>query len=145
MGAEHWLTVLPLGLSTVEQPDHTRLQNALAHLVQFIPGELRWVTVVTVDGLFVADYPEQADSTRIAAITANLDALSERISSELGNGRNRYTIISGVTGLYVLLVIPGYYFIAMNFTRVPSVDALLRALRQALTPLSEVLGFQIND
>lgn len=129
----------------MKQPDHPRLQNAFGHLAQLMPGDLKWVTVVTVDGLFVADYPEQADSTRIAAITANLDALSERISSELGNGRNRYTISSGVTGLYVLLVIPGYYFIAMNFTCVPSVDALLSALHQALTPLSEVLGFPIND
>jgi predicted regulator of Ras-like GTPase activity (Roadblock/LC7/MglB family) len=133
------------GYLQVSQPDHARLGSAFTHLVQVIPGELKWVTLVTVDGLFVATYPEQADSKQIAALTANLDALSERISSEVGNGPNRYTIISGVNGLYLLLVIPGYYFIAMNFTRLQSLDALLNKLHEALKPLSEVLGFQINN
>ena len=72
---------------------------------------------MTVGGLLVASYPEQANSTRIATITANLDALSDRIPSEFGNGRNRNTIVSGVNGLYFLLVIPGYYFVAKKFTR----------------------------
>jgi predicted regulator of Ras-like GTPase activity (Roadblock/LC7/MglB family) len=88
-----------------------------------------------VDGLHTASYgffePKDAEN-RPAAMTAAMADLCERISSELGNGAFRETVIYGSDGILVLMLIGEENVLCTVYDSIPSWDKLRPQLQTAI-------------
>ena len=72
--------------------------------LRLLSPELEAAAVVSVEGVtMAASLPDDLEEDRMAAMTAAMLALGERIAAELGRGRLQQVVIKGSEG-YVLLL-----------------------------------------
>jgi hypothetical protein len=57
----------------------------------------------------------------------------------VGNGNFRYGILGGGNGLFIMLALGELYWLELSFKRLNSIDRALRALRENIGPLLNVL------
>lgn len=87
-------------------------QRALAQIV-LEPPAFQWAAVVSVSGRLEALFPDDpAVRERIAAMSAALLSLGERIARELGDGPLEYALIAGQQGKTLAFVLDGEHLLA---------------------------------
>lgn len=99
--------------------DKSRGERIVERLVQMRSSspEIEASAVVSVDGLIVAsDLPRTTEEDRVAAMSAAMLSLGERISRELGRGELDQVYVRGGQG-YVLLVAAGQDAVLTVLTR----------------------------
>jgi uncharacterized protein len=113
-----WLSQLPTSLLRLSQRSPTSvstlseaqtminiiaIQSVLQSFVSDIP-DIQGVTLVSPDGLAIASaLPERVDEERVAAMTAAMLSIGERIGRELARGQVERVIVVGEKGYSVLV------------------------------------------
>lgn len=120
------------------------LDRALARLA-IEPPDATWVALVRDNGLPVGCFPSQPGpgEDRIAAMSAAVLSLGERISRELRSGELHYALIAGVDGLTLVIVLSKAHVLALGLPRGVSLDAAFDGLRLSMIPLLQLL--EITD
>lgn len=116
------------------------LERVLARLA-VEPPQATWVALVHTDGLLAGCFPSQTAThqNRIAAMSAALLSLGERISKELRSGALHYALIAGEEGLNLVVVLDGDYMLALGLSPDVAVDAAFAGLRVSIIPLLQLL------
>jgi len=129
------------GRSRQESPSGPDVERALAGIVSHEPQAQR-AALVRANGLLVRCFPTQGavDQDRLAAMSAALFSLGERVSKELGSGRLHYTLVAGEEGLNLLLVLDPDYVLMVGLNPGASPDAVFDGLRLSSISLLQLLG-----
>jgi predicted regulator of Ras-like GTPase activity (Roadblock/LC7/MglB family) len=87
----------------------SRTEQLVARLreLQISSGDVEAAAIVSVDGLSIASlFPAGTEEDRVSAMSAAMQSLGERISTELGRGGLEQVYVKGVNG-YVILTSVG--------------------------------------
>jgi predicted regulator of Ras-like GTPase activity (Roadblock/LC7/MglB family) len=116
------------------------LEKALAHLCLESP-QATWAALVRTDGVPVSCFPSQppVGQDRIALMSAAILALGERISKELQSGALHYTLVAGVEGLNLVIILDSHHMLALGLAPNASLDATFESLRVSTIPLLKLL------
>jgi predicted regulator of Ras-like GTPase activity (Roadblock/LC7/MglB family) len=116
------------------------LHDELAEFAAKLPV-LSWVGVISVDGLTEGFYSktDRIEEDRVGAMSAASISLSERISSELGLGTSRFTLIDGQDGTVFTIGLSDDRVLMFALEQCPSIDTVISAVRDNVHPLLEVL------
>ena len=69
-----------------------------------VTPELEGAAVISVEGLMIASFlPEELEEDRMAAMSAAMLALGERIATDLGRGKLERVFINGDDGVVLLM------------------------------------------
>lgn len=117
------------------------VERALARIVGHEPLARR-AALVRANGLLVACFPSQSpvDRDRLAAMSAALFSLGERVSKELGSGSLGYTLVAGEEGLHLLLVLDLDYLLLVGLSPGAAPGAVFEGLHLSAIPLLQLLG-----
>jgi predicted regulator of Ras-like GTPase activity (Roadblock/LC7/MglB family) len=120
----------------------TRSQLIVERLrdMQASSPDLEASAVVSVDGLTIASaLPQEVEEDRVAAMSAAMLSLGERIASELGRGTLQQVYIKGSNG-YVLLMSVGNDAVLTTLARENAkLGLILLDMRRAVEDLSKLL------
>jgi predicted regulator of Ras-like GTPase activity (Roadblock/LC7/MglB family) len=116
------------------------LHDELAEFAAKLPA-LSWVGVMSVDGLTEGFYSktDRIEEDRVSAMSAASISLSERISSELGIGIFRFTVIAAHDGTTFTIEMSDDRVLMFALVQCPSIDSVLSIVADAIQPLLEVL------
>lgn len=90
-------------MATMSRVD--RLTGAL-HELQGSVADIQASAIVSVDGLIIASaLPSEAGEDRVAAMSAAMLSLGERIAQELGRGNLEQVYVKGAHGYVILMSI----------------------------------------
>jgi predicted regulator of Ras-like GTPase activity (Roadblock/LC7/MglB family) len=131
------------GSATDDKVNPAQVERGLAVIATQVPP-VRWAALVSADGLIQGIFPSQVElgADRIAAMSAAMLSLGERITGELQNGGLRYTFMSGDEGSTLLLVLNQKYALSLGLERAATLQPVLEALRVDLVPLLETLQIE---
>jgi len=129
------------GRSRPEPLSGPDVERALAGIVSHEPHAQR-AALVRANGLLAGCFPTQGavDRDRLAAMSAALFSLGERVSQELGGGRLGYTLVAGEGGLNLLLVLDPDYLLLVGLNPGALPDAVFEGLSLSAIPLLQLLG-----
>jgi predicted regulator of Ras-like GTPase activity (Roadblock/LC7/MglB family) len=96
--------------------------------------------VVSVDGLTIASaLPQSVEEDRVAAMSAAMLSLGERIASELGRGSLAQVYIKGANGYVVLMSVGNEAVLTALARENAKLGLLLLDMRRAVDTLSGLL------
>lgn len=116
------------------------LEKALARLCVESP-QAAWAALVRADGVFVRCFPSQhpVDEDRVAAMSAAILALGERIAKELQSGDLHYALVGGVKSLNLVIALDSRYVLTLGLAPDVSLDTAFEGLRLNAIPLLQQL------
>lgn len=117
------------------------LAMALAYLVGALPQPPRWVLLLNTDGDILTHYRFRDDSARISSILTSVKADGHHAADQMSGGPLHTNISIGSDGTQVTLALGRDHLVCLNLPEVQSLDGLLRATSEGLTPLRDLLGF----
>jgi uncharacterized protein len=120
------------------------LEGALARLcVQ--PVGAAWAALVTTDGVVRGCFPSQQSigRDRIAAMSAAMSSLGERISRELLTGAIHYTLIAGALGATLVISLDADHLLALGLPHGRALDTTFQGVRLSAVPLLQLLGIAV--
>ncbi|HUN21947.1 MAG TPA: roadblock/LC7 domain-containing protein [Anaerolineales bacterium] len=128
----------------MSDPRDTRITERLRQL-QLNSPDVEAASLHSVDGLAIASYlPADVEEDRIAAMSAAMHSLGERISSELGRGGLQQVYIKGKSG-YVLLTAVGEEAVLTILARADArLGLLLLDIRHVVTELERILNSRVE-
>lgn len=126
--------------SSARRIDGAELEQALTGLV-LTPPQAIWAALVCTNGLLAGCFPSLSDihQDRIAAMSAALLSLGERVSKELRSGVLHYALIAGEEGLNLVVVLDRDYMLALGLPPNVAPDAVLAKVRASIIPLLQLL------
>jgi predicted regulator of Ras-like GTPase activity (Roadblock/LC7/MglB family) len=131
-----------LGHSTPSQaPNSQQVKEALAQLVLASPAVVR-ASLVTSTGLPRGSFPPQIAEDRIAAMSAAMLSLGERICGELGSGEMRYALIAGTKTFQLLIVLSKDDVLELELRPNVPVDTALNTIKESTGPLLQTLRIE---
>ncbi|MCJ7567747.1 MAG: roadblock/LC7 domain-containing protein [Anaerolineales bacterium] len=96
--------------------------------------------VISVDGLTIASaLPENVEGDRVAAMSAAMLSLGERISGELGRGNLDQVYIRGENGFMILMAVGNEAVLTVLARKQAKLGLLFLDMRRATHDLSELL------
>lgn len=96
--------------------------------------------IVSVDGLAIASaLPAEAEEDRVAAMSAAMLSLGERISRELSRGNLDQVYIKGDTGYVVLMAIGTEAVLTVLARKQAKLGLVFLDMRRAIADLEELL------
>ena len=96
--------------------------------------------VVTVDGLTISSaLPQSVEEDRVAAMSAAMLSLGERIASELGRGLLDQVYIKGANGYVVLMAVKNEAVLTALARENAKLGLLLLDMRRTVDTLSNLL------
>ena len=120
-----------------------KLNQILNQLAAHLP-ESRWLLLLDKHGRDKASFPDVvSDPARISAMSAAALSLGQRITAELRGGDLRYTLFGGTLNLHMIVALSSDYVLALGLRPGASVDTLLNALKDSLTPLLQELKIEM--
>jgi predicted regulator of Ras-like GTPase activity (Roadblock/LC7/MglB family) len=132
------------GRSTSPRPDAKRVDEALSRFVLESPAAVR-ASLVSANGLLLGSFPRQAeqDQDRVAAMSAAMLSLGERISDELGSGELRHALIAGERTQQLLIVLNKDYALELELRKDTPLNSALDAVRDSASLLLRTLGLEV--
>jgi predicted regulator of Ras-like GTPase activity (Roadblock/LC7/MglB family) len=98
-------------------------------------------SVVSVDGLTIASaLPQSVEEDRVAAMSAAMLSLGERIASELGRGSLEQVYIKGANGYVVLIAVRNEAVLTVLARENAKLGLLLLDMRRSVNTLTSLLG-----
>jgi hypothetical protein len=96
--------------------------------------------VISVDGLTIASaLPESVEGDRVAAMSAAMLSLGERISGELGRGNLDQVYIRGENGFMILMAVGSEAVLTVLARKQAKLGLLFLDMRRATQDLSELI------
>jgi len=96
--------------------------------------------VISVDGLTIASaLPESVEGDRVAAMSAAMLSLGERISGELGRGNLDQVYIRGENGFMILMAVGKEAVLTVLARKQAKLGLLFLDMRRATQDLSELI------
>jgi len=96
--------------------------------------------VISVDGLTIASaLPDNVEGDRVAAMSAAMLSLGERISGELGRGNLDQVYIRGENGFMILMAVGKEAVLTVLARKQAKLGLLFLDMRRATHDLSELL------
>jgi predicted regulator of Ras-like GTPase activity (Roadblock/LC7/MglB family) len=116
-------------------------ERALAGIVSHEP-HVRHAALVRASGLFEGCFParDSLGHDRLAAMSAALFSLGERVSKESRSGRLHYALVAGEDGLNLFLVLDRDHPLMVGLHPGASPDAVFDGLRLSAIPLLQLLS-----
>lgn len=113
--------------------------------LQIASPDVEAASLHSVDGLAIASYlPPGIEEDRIAAMSAAMHSLGERISGELGRGELQQVYVKGKSG-YVLLTAVGEDAVLTILARADArLGLLLLDIRRAVQDLANIINGQVE-
>jgi uncharacterized protein len=103
-------------------------------------SEIQAVAVVSVDGLAIASIlPEGVEEDRVAAMSAAMLSLGDRISSELGRGFLEQVHIKGEQGYVVLMAVGEDAVLTVMASEKAKLGLIFLEMRRASEDLKKIL------
>jgi uncharacterized protein len=97
-------------------------------------------SVVSVDGLTIASaLPQSVEEDRVAAMSAAMLSLGERIASELGRGSLEQVYIKGANGYVVLMALKNEAVLTALARENAKLGLLLLDMRKSVDALSNLI------
>lgn len=97
-------------------------------------------SVVSVDGLTIASaLPQSVEEDRVAAMSAAMLSLGERIASELGRGTLEQVYIKGANGYVVLMALKNEAVLTALARENAKLGLLLLDMRKSVDTLSNLI------
>ena len=117
------------------------IQNELVSFAEILPG-VSVVGLVRVDGLMVAFYRKSGNlhEDRMAAMSAAMLSLGERIADDLGGGRLLSTVITGDEGWIFEVLVGDEHVLIAVIRNVQSCDEILLQMAACAQRLSGILN-----
>jgi hypothetical protein len=115
------------------------VKQVLLSFIDQMPYKLEWAAIVTHEGRLVEQWGAEIKVTRVVDFASAIEGLADQVSLNVGNGNFRYGILGGGNGLFIMLALGELYWLEVSFKRLPSIDRALRALRENVGPLLNVL------
>jgi uncharacterized protein len=104
-------------------------------------SEIQAVAVVSVDGLAIASIlPEGVEEDRVAAMSAAMLSLGDRISSELGRGFLEQVHIKGEKGYVVLMAIGEEAVLTVMASEQAKLGLIFLEMRRATDDLKAIFA-----
>jgi len=104
-------------------------------------SEIEAVAVVSVDGLAIASVlPEGVEEDRVAAMSAAMLSLGDRISSELGRGILEQVHIKGEHGFVVLMAVGEGAVLTIMASEQAKLGLIFLEMRRATEDLKKILA-----
>ncbi len=96
--------------------------------------------VISVDGLTIASaLPENVEGDRVAAMSAAMLSLGERISGELGRGNLDQVYIRGANGFMILMAVGNEAVLTVLARKQAKLGLLFLDMRRVTQDLSELV------
>ena len=96
--------------------------------------------VISVDGLTIASaLPESVEGDRVAAMSAAMLSLGERISGELGRGNLDQIYIRGENGFMILMAVGSEAVLTVLARKQAKLGLLFLDMRRATQDLAELI------
>ena len=96
--------------------------------------------VISVDGLTIASaLPESVEGDRVAAMSAAMLSLGERISGELGRGNLDQVYIRGENGFMILMAVGNEAVLTVLARKQAKLGLLFLDMRRATQDLAELI------
>ncbi|NWF70362.1 MAG: hypothetical protein HXY40_14845 [Chloroflexi bacterium] len=115
------------------------VKQQLAAFVGSLPYKPAWAAIVTLEGRLIEQYGVEVKTNKVVDFAAAVEGLSDQIVLTLGHGPFRYGIIGGSKGLFIIIALGDLYWLQLSYQRLNSLDRALRALREGVGPLLNVL------
>ncbi len=110
------------------------------HDLQASTPDVEASAVVSLDGLTIASaLPGDAEEDRVAAMTAAMLSLGERIAGELGRGSLEQVYIRGTQGFVVLMAIGEHAVLTVLAREKAKLGLLFLDMRRAVEDLTKLL------
>jgi predicted regulator of Ras-like GTPase activity (Roadblock/LC7/MglB family) len=124
--------------SPTRQDELIRVMNLLADNLH----EVQWIALVDQDGLLMACVPPDpgVQPEGIAAMTAALTTMGERILGEIDGGRLRYTSVAGSYCHHMTVMLPEGRLLTLGLPPEVQLQKTFRPIRQWIPELLKVLG-----
>jgi uncharacterized protein len=120
----------------------TRTQQMVDRLrsLQMTSPDIIASAIVSVDGLSIATaLPEDVEEDRVAAMSAAMLSLGERIASELGRGSLDQVYIKGANGYVVLMAVGEIAVLTALARENARIGLILLDLRRAVEDIIKLL------
>jgi predicted regulator of Ras-like GTPase activity (Roadblock/LC7/MglB family) len=123
--------------STTRQDELIRVLSLLAENL----NEVKWIALVDRDGLLMACVPADpgVHPEGIAAMTAALSTMGERILGEIDGGRLRYTSVVGSRCHHMTVMLPEGHLLTIGLPPEAQLQKTFRPIRQWIPELLNVL------
>ncbi|MGF1490229.1 MAG: roadblock/LC7 domain-containing protein [Prochloraceae cyanobacterium] len=122
-----------------------KLDNLLLNFIKSTSG-VEGAALISPDGLPLAtNLPESMDEERVAAISAAMLSLAERISNELERGDVERVFVEGDLGYGILTNCGEDAVLLVLATKAAKMGMLLLAIKKTIAGLKEVLNGSGND
>jgi len=115
------------------------VKQVLAHFVEQMPYKPDWAGIVTHDGRLIEQWGADVKVHRVVDFATAIEGLADQVSLSVSNGNFRYGILGGGNGLFIMLALGELYWLELSFKRLNSIDRALRALRENVGPVLNVL------
>ena len=132
-----------------KQYRHPLIQAKLDELFAMMPDDPDWCSLVSVGGLHIAHSGQSAPPEQITAFTVEIEALGDRLLSDLAQGDFGFSIWGSKSDLFLiadLQVIPYLFIIKWSGNgSLSSVHLASKALPQAIKPLVALMSAMYNS
>lgn len=115
------------------------VKQMLAQFIEQMPYKPDWAAIVTHEGRLVEQWGADVKAARVIDFATAIEGLADQVSLSVGNGNFRYGIFGGGNGMFIMLGLGELYWLELSFKRLNSIDRALRALRENVGPLLNVL------
>jgi len=122
--------------------NQTRTQLLVDRLreLQIDAPEIEASAIVSVDGLIIASaLPQEAEEDRVAAMSAAMLSLGDRIASELGRGSLEQVFIRGEKGYVVLMSVGSEAVLTALARENAKLGMVFLEMRQAAEDLTKLI------
>ena len=118
-------------------------QNEIINWLNRLQAEqpdIEATAVVSLDGLIIAaNLPEDSEEDRVAAMSAALLSLSERISAELGRGLLEQVFVRGAQGDILIMAVGDNAVLTTMTRKGATLGSVIYYMKRTLQHLSNLL------
>ena len=124
--------------------DFSKLNTVLQNFVTATP-DIQGAAIVTPDGLPLASsLPGSLNEERVAAMSAAMLSLGERIASELSRGSTDRIFLEGEDGYAILTSCGDDAVFLVMANKAAKQGVLMLEIKQVVTQVKSALGFQLR-
>jgi uncharacterized protein len=130
-------------LGAEDEAEPVQVERNLAAIATRVPS-VRWAALVSSNGLLKGLFPSQLElgADTIAAMSAAMLSLGERISAELRHGDLQYTFTVGEKGGTLVLILNQNFLLSLGLEPDASLQKLLETLPEEIIPLLHTLQIE---
>ena len=105
-----------------------------------VTPELEGAAVISVEGLMIASFlPEELEEDRMAAMSAAMLALGERIATDLGRGKLERVFINGDDGVVLLMSVDDKAVLTTLVSNEAKLGLVFLEMQDAVADLRDLL------